>query len=335
MVDATRNPPDQHQQMIDAMRPPPNQHDELARFAGLSPRDVRLSNVSRAQSVIDLTSDSPLIPSIRRRSPDVDLTNVPSLIPRRSTRVQPRFNEKDFAMNPGFLEFDPGCWNTYVDNVGPVPANISNWNGLCGLYPEQLLRMEPPAVQRRIRARRRTRMNQNRPQGVQRMLQQLMNRARGGGLNKRGNDIMRNQRKSIQMNNRDALLIQKLRKKLKDKKAEIKRKNKAMPKETPSQKKKRKESKKKNKDKLEKMKKRLEKIEKTIKKREKKIKELNKQLEEIFQKEDKKTTTKTKKKATKAKKTTTKPKKKATKAKKTTTKAKKKTTKAKKKTTKS
>jgi len=289
MVDATRNPPDQHQQMIDAMRPPPNQHDELARFAGLSPRDVRLSNVSRAQSVIDLTSDSPLIPSIRRRSPDVDLTNVPSLIPRRSTRVQPRFNEKDFAMNPGFLEFDPGCWNTYVDNVGPVPANISNWNGLCGLYPEQLLRMEPPAVQRRIRARRneeeranaqllraqaqnqraqaqkanrernqatqgnkqRTRMNQNRPQGVQRMLQQLMNRARGGGLNKRGNDIMRNQRKSIQMNNRDALLIQKLRKKLKDKKAEIKRKNKAMPKETPSQKKKRKESKKKNKDKLE------------------------------------------------------------------------------------
>ena len=316
--EVVRRPPNQHNQMALAMgRPslvresPFNQHREMARFAGVDPDTVFQNN-----------------------TPDVRITRGPSPSIRRKS-PKPKFNQKDFAMNTEFLEYEPGCWNIYVPDVGPIPADYSNWNGTCGPYPESLLKMEPAQIQRNVRDLRRqeekTReMNRNRqgrqrvkqvprrryqgrarpqarpqarrPQVIPARLQQMMNRMKGGNAKNmdRGRDMIRTQRRSIEVNKKQALLIKELRRKLKEKKSDLKKKNKAKAKtgETSSQRKKRKEKREKSKLKIRKMKEKLEEMEKKSRNREKRIKELNKKLEEFLKKvgsgkEDRKTYKKT------------------------------------------
>ena len=271
----------------------------------------------------------------KRRSPVViDLTGSP--IDLTNTREE-------------FLAtFPSSCWDNFIPGVGPVPAEISNWNMSCGTFPtgdfdnrnsfilppnEQSRRKSPSlevfhreTLPTRQPVLRKTNTFKQAP--VRRLAERIMRRApiamkprqaKGAGKRQR---FMETKRNSQTQNKKTNLIIKDLRAKLKKKDKELKAK-KNTKKETKSEKKKRMDKKEKNKKKKKTIKAKITDLEKKVKKRKDKIEKMNKELEKLAIKEEKKKLS-TKKKVVKKKKKVVKKKKKVVKKKKKVVKKKKK-----------
>lgn len=206
--------------------------------------------------------------------------------------------------------FPSSCWDNFIPGVGPVPAEMSNWNMSCGTFPtgdfdnrnsfilppnEQSRRRSPPLEVFHSPTRqpvlRKTNTFKKAP--VRRLAKKIMRKApiamkprqaKGAGKRQRFMETKRNSQIQIKKTN---LIIKDLRDKLKKKDKELKAKKKTK-KETKTEKKKRLEKKEKNKLKNKKMKNKITELEKKVKKRKDKIEKMNKELEKLAIQEKKK-----------------------------------------------